>query len=191
MLHEYSQRQLFGGSITCDIPTAWRDVSIVRQVPDHQEVYQGLSENPNIPGPCLIVEVMEHQDVSNDEAAAYFFSDLASANGVTSPGDVEFMAMPLPMSPMHPHTATCCSGIGIQKISHGRDADFGGNPWLRNPNWVTFELCVLRLSQVGTDLLITLSQPKEYPNEAGSLSFSQTFSHVVETFQVRDWNLFG
>ena len=121
MAYEYSQRQLFGGSITCDIPTAWLDVSIVRQVPDHQEVYQGLSENPEIPGPCLIVEILEHQEVSNDEAAAYFFGDLAGANGVTSPEDMKFMTAPLPVSPTLPNNGTCCSGIGMQKVSHGRD----------------------------------------------------------------------
>jgi hypothetical protein len=191
MANECSQRQLFGGSITCDIPTAWLDVSIVRQVPDHQEVYQGLSENPELPGPCLIVEIMEHQEVSNDEAAAYFFGDLAGANGVTSPEDIKFMATPLPVSPTLPNNGTCCSGIGMQKVSHGRDVDVGGNPRLRRPHWVTVELCVMRLPHVGTDLLITLSQPKEDPNEAESLSFSQPFSHTVETFQVRDWNLFG
>jgi hypothetical protein len=189
---EYSQRQLFGGAITCDIPAGWRDVSTVQPVPNNQELYQGMPENSNIPGPCFIVELVEHQEASNDEAAAYFFYDLASANGVTSPEEFTFMSTPLPVSPtMLPNNATCCSGIGMQMISHGRDVDIGGNPRLRNPHWVTVELCVLRLPHVGTDLLITLSQPKENPNEAGPFSFSQIFSHTVETFQVRDWNLFG
>jgi hypothetical protein len=193
MSNEFSQRQLFGGSITCDIPASWRDVSNVRQVPDHQEVYQGLSENPIIPGPCLIVELVEHQEVTNDEAAAFFFRDLANANGVTSPEEVTFTStQPLSVSPMLlSNNATCCAGIGMQMVSHGRDVDFRGNPTLRNPHWVTLELCVLRFPHVGTDLLITLSQPRENPNEAEPLSFSPIFSHVVETIQVRDWNLFG
>jgi len=34
------QRDLFGGAIQINIPAVWRDVSAVRQVPDHQEVFQ-------------------------------------------------------------------------------------------------------------------------------------------------------
>jgi Ran-interacting Mog1 protein len=187
----FSQRQMFGGSITCDIPTVWRDVSNVRQVPDHQEVYQSISNDPNMPGPCLVVEILEHQDqCSNSEAAAYFFEDLASANGVTSPHDKKFMAVPLPVSPTLPNNAKACSGIGTQKISPGLDKNVGGNPRSRNPRWVTVELCVLRLPDVGTDLLITLSQPTDHSDEAESASFSQTFLRAVQTFQVRDWKLF-
>jgi hypothetical protein len=35
-----TKRDLYGGAMTMSIPTKWRDVSDVRQVPDHQEVYQ-------------------------------------------------------------------------------------------------------------------------------------------------------
>ena len=34
------KRDLYGGVMTISIPAEWRDVSDVRQVPDHQEVYQ-------------------------------------------------------------------------------------------------------------------------------------------------------
>lgn len=187
----FSQRKLFGGSISCDIPTAWRDVSNIRQVPDHQEVYQSISNDPTMPGPSMVVEILEHQQCSNSEAAAYFFEDLASANGVTSPDDKKFMAIPLPVSPTLPNNTSDCAGIGMQKISPGLEKDVGGNPRSRNPRWVTVELCVLRLPDFGTDLLITLSQPNDHFDETESVSFGQTFLRAVETFQVHDWNLFG
>ena len=39
---------LFGGAITTSIPSSWRDVSQVRQVPDHQEVYQDCNEETGV-----------------------------------------------------------------------------------------------------------------------------------------------
>ena len=37
MVYRLTKRPLFGGAIDIDVPCAWRDVSEVRQVPDHQE----------------------------------------------------------------------------------------------------------------------------------------------------------
>ena len=39
---------LFGGAITTSIPSSWRDVSQVRQVPDKQEVYQDCNEERGV-----------------------------------------------------------------------------------------------------------------------------------------------
>jgi len=36
---EYVARDLFGGAITADLPTTFADVSDIRQVHDHQEVW--------------------------------------------------------------------------------------------------------------------------------------------------------
>ena len=95
------KRGLYGGAMTISIPAEWRDVSDVRQVPDHQEVYQDCtfannseggnkSSNNNASttnhslqgtGGCLVVEILERQDdVSDDDATSFFFNDLANAN---------------------------------------------------------------------------------------------------------------
>jgi len=71
--------ELFGGALSCKIPSQWRDVSLVRQVPDNQEVYQDCTENT---GAVLVIEILEHQsDVSDEEACSFFFRELADANG--------------------------------------------------------------------------------------------------------------
>ena len=88
---KFEKRDLFGGAITLSIPSAWRDVSDVRQVPDHQEVYQDCtfvststsSSNNSLQGTggCVVVEILERQDdVHDDDASSFFFHDLADAN---------------------------------------------------------------------------------------------------------------
>mmetsp|Transcript_25847 Transcript_25847/g.38714 ORF Transcript_25847/g.38714 Transcript_25847/m.38714 type:complete len:287 (+) Transcript_25847:132-992(+) len=85
-----TSRDLYGGAMKISIPTKWRDVSDIRQVPDHQEVYQDCTfahQNPEREivqegtGGCLVIEILERQDeVSDEEAPSFFFHDLADAN---------------------------------------------------------------------------------------------------------------
>lgn len=99
MVYRLTKRPLFGGAIDIDVPSAWRDVSEVRQVPDHQEVWQDCTVEGQAPselaaaaagepisiegtGGVLVVEILARQDdVSDDTAAKFFFDDLAESNG--------------------------------------------------------------------------------------------------------------
>ncbi len=47
-------RQLFGGTITIDLPDSFEDVSKFRQVPDNQEVF--VSKHSDL---SFIVEILE------------------------------------------------------------------------------------------------------------------------------------
>ncbi|KAL3764336.1 hypothetical protein ACHAW5_003472 [Stephanodiscus triporus] len=58
--------------------------------------------------------------------------------------------------------------------------------------WIDIEMCVLRLEGVGADVLITLSVPRGVgrgasPEEEGD----GPFRRILETFDVKDWGLFG
>lgn len=75
-----SERQLFGGAITCLVPTNFEDVSVIRQVPDHQEVLVDKESEMS-----LIIELLQYDEsVSNDCAARHYFDDLAHFNEVGS-----------------------------------------------------------------------------------------------------------
>lgn len=106
---DLKEQELYGGALKISIPQEWRDVSDIRQVPDHQEVYQDCTFaqsnsqttlNDNIliqgTGACLIVEILERQDeVSDEDASSFFFNDLADANksdqtGVTDERKFEY-----------------------------------------------------------------------------------------------------
>ena len=73
-------RPLYGGAITMAYPRTYTDVSGFRAVPDHQEVWvegkQGAGDD------SVIVELLNlKDDVTTEDAAGWFFRDLAEASG--------------------------------------------------------------------------------------------------------------
>jgi hypothetical protein len=176
MTSPFTTTPLYGGAITADIPTAWKDVSDIRQVPDHQEVYIGPGEDE----PCFVTEILEHQTTVSDETAAtYFFEDLVEANGSTH---TSFSSQTV-SSPL-----SIFAGIGMQRMAKGRDRDVDGNP--RPHQQVVdaqIELCVVRMPQVQTDLLLTLSRTKS----SSDAQLSEEFRRVLSTLKIHDWGLFG
>ncbi|KAJ3043918.1 hypothetical protein HDV00_003958 [Rhizophlyctis rosea] len=70
-----SQRPLYGGAISAAIPDAYIDVSILREVPDHQEVFVDQATDQS-----LIVEILELAETPAEEAASYHFWQLADDN---------------------------------------------------------------------------------------------------------------
>lgn len=185
----YTKRQLFGGAISCEIPSTWRDVSDIRQVPDHQEVWQEMD------GAVLVVEILQRQEVDDANAASFFFTDLAEANGIIGQSnDAIFYPSPVPTAnQMQISNGTACSGMGYQKIAKGRDYDIAGNRRTdQTIQWTRIELCVLRLEHVETDLLITISRPCNGPQSGeGTPSWSTEYQRIVSSFNIHDWSLFG
>jgi len=216
---------LFGGAIRLAIPSKWRDVSDIRQVPDHQEVYQDCtfaggiipSSSPGTiegTGGCLIVEILERQDdVKDAEAAKYFFTDLAEANGETvgeifnpnvwnagysqsnntRPTDEKDNLMPS----LSARVKVCtCSGFhSVSPLKNRTSLEEGKAPLIR------VELAVVRLKAVETDLLITMSMPtttetmktmsNETKKENERKEFSPLFQLVLKSLDIKDWSLFG
>jgi Ran-interacting Mog1 protein len=71
----YRPTPLFGGALHAQIPSSFIDVSALRQVPDHQEVFvqhDGFAS--------IMFDVLERVDAASDEDAVKFhFDDLAGA----------------------------------------------------------------------------------------------------------------
>jgi hypothetical protein len=181
-------RPLFGGAISCEIPAGWVDVSEMRQVPDNQECW--IRHGANDSESMFVVEILELQtDVSNSEAASFFFRDLAESNEVSSTAGRRFTPLP-PQSPpallVHaglPPDAVMCCGTGQQKVVAGNRRD-AGDPW------VNIEVCVLRLPGVTSDILLTFTTPNE---QGGNLreALSEPFLQALNSVRVVDWTLFG
>ncbi|KAL7541538.1 hypothetical protein ACHAWF_006966 [Thalassiosira exigua] len=189
--------ELFGGAISAAIPSTWRDVSQVRQVPDHQEVYQDAIEAT---GAVLVVELLDYRrDVSNEGACAFFLDDLGEANGVPRenqhmhPGGRVmglrgkdgkpslFSHLSLPPE----ERAVACLGRGSQMVSKGKAS------LSKDQHWVDVDVCVLRLEHVETDVLITLSVPRKEEGKFGEGETSSVFEEILTSFDVRNWSLFG
>lgn len=62
----YAKADLFGGAITCLLPTTFADVSDIRQVPDHQEVWLDKDGFTNV-----IIEILERVEKPDLEALQY------------------------------------------------------------------------------------------------------------------------
>ena len=74
------RRELFGGAMTIMLPETFEDVSVLREIPDHQEVFVDRDSEVS-----LIVELLEHDGTISDEhAPTYYFKDLATCNDVRS-----------------------------------------------------------------------------------------------------------
>lgn len=62
---------LFGGAITTALPPTFADVSEIRQVPDHQEVWLDRDGFTSV-----VVEVLERVEKADEEALQFHLSDL-------------------------------------------------------------------------------------------------------------------
>eukprot|EP00571_Detonula_confervacea_P002548 CAMPEP_0172318650 /NCGR_PEP_ID=MMETSP1058-20130122/35477_1 /TAXON_ID=83371 /ORGANISM="Detonula confervacea, Strain CCMP 353" /LENGTH=200 /DNA_ID=CAMNT_0013033529 /DNA_START=8 /DNA_END=607 /DNA_ORIENTATION=+ len=197
---------LFGGAITVSVPSTWRDVSQVRQVPDNQEVYQDCTEET---GAVLVFEILQYQsDVENSNACSFFLKDLADANEASleeqqihseqvvnllldgnndeKKGQLFLPSLSLPASMDNPLELYACISRGSQKVAQGKKGST-----TKDAHWIDVELCVLRLKNVETDLLVSLSIPRRENDDSGeglvADYHSGAFKEIVTSFNIRDW----
>ncbi|KAF2302392.1 hypothetical protein GH714_036129 [Hevea brasiliensis] len=194
----YAERSLFGGAIVSTFPLRFQDVSNVRQVPDHQEVFVDPARDES-----LIFELLDFKrDVGDNGSATWFLQDLATeqdAEGCTlieHSGVVEAPGLHYRNIPSVVTTAV--SQMAISKGRQGREAQ----------NVVKIYLANLRLKGATTDVLITAYEPvlinplSESAStvgaglavpaaQSGFLPMAEVFKLAVSTFKVNDWNLFG
>ena len=159
---------------------------------DNQEVYQDCTEES---GAVLVIEILEHQnDVKNEDAATFFFDDLADANGVSqeyhdtsiqssmmiSMGDDNDAKRQKYFPSFNAHTQQLAGAVACMSIGKQQVVD----------KCLRIEMCVLRLKNVTTDLLITLSTPENKPISIEKDGFTNVFHEVLSTFSIKDWTLF-
>jgi len=151
----FVKRELFGGAITVNLPAHFEDVSNIREVPDHQEVYiDKLTEA------SLIIELLDYDDsLSHDKAASYHYEELVQCNeaegaeilatGIISvPGFMPFIDSAYPR----------CGLIGSQQVKKFKKAGYNPDKPVDD---IGILLLLLRLTSVSTDLLLTLNVPKK------------------------------
>lgn len=189
---------LFGGAIFSSFPLRFQDVSNVRQVPDHQEVYADPSRDES-----LIFELLDLKvDVADNSSATWFLQDLASEQDAEGAMVIEqsgvFNVDGLHFGDVPTIITTAVGQMAISKGRQGREAQ----------NIVRVYLANLRLKGVATDVLITAYEPvlisplSETAQtvgaglavpaaESGCMPMSEVFKLAVSSFKVNDWSLFG
>lgn len=224
-------RPLFGGAMSICIPSQWRDVSEIRQVPDNQEVFQDctFADGSTVQselgiqgsGGCVVIEILEREDgLNDDKAAEFYFKDLAEANGsmdetssnaengandysvdytaswnvgndaknMLMEGEIEKDKGPniMPQLSVTTKAFTCIGHQNVSPLRNRTKLEEGKSAYIK------VELCVLRLEQVHTDLLISLSLPSHQDKDSRMEYIHNTlFLEILRSFQVLDWSLFG
>jgi len=188
---------LFGGALIVDLPSTFADVSTIRQVPDHQEVYldkDGFTSiifditervgqpgsGPAIDGAALTTHLEDIVDSDTDTVKVW------------STSDTIFSKLPDGI-PAYTLIATQTPPISPTAASSGSAPDF-----------TAIVLNLIRLEKESTDILITINVPHirgEYSEEDVDMQLGkqgrlitdavEIAAVIWETFKIKDWGLFN
>lgn len=165
---------LYGGAAKCMVPSDWVDASTFRDVPDHQEVFM----HPHAVGEqSVIIEILEYDDkLSDNDAAAYYFNDLANADGATSAEIDASKTRVIPVEVFGASVSRCdVSGVHMK-------AKLGpSSPTMP----VIVLMSVIRAVNIHSDILVTCHALPEFASAIESVHRS-----VADTLRFVDRSLF-
>ncbi|KAF9438380.1 hypothetical protein BGZ76_008291 [Entomortierella beljakovae] len=200
------QRELFGGAITLDLPRKFEDISNIREVPDHQEVFVNVDEDQSV-----IVEVLElAADASDEACAAFHYQQLAEDNDAEDSSTVQSVSILNNAElPAWPAEAKIYLLLGQQRIGKFNERQLQQEDAAEHPNQqrqpdarnlVQIMMVVVRLPNQQTDIVISYNVPlqisvasssRQVAHEGNIHEAEAWFRNLIATFQVRNWSLFG
>jgi len=187
---------LFGGALIVDLPSSFADVSTIRQVPDHQEVYLdkdgftsiifditervGLpGSSPAIDGAALTTHLEDIVDSDTDTVKVWSTSNTQFSK--LPEGTPAYTLIATQTPPLSPTSSTASA-----------------------PDFTAIVLNLIRLEKESTDILITINVPHirgEYSEEDVDLQLGKQgrlisdavefAARIWETFKIKDWGLFN
>jgi len=187
---KYKEVKLFGGAIICDIPSNFADVSTLRQVPDHQEVFLDKDGFTSIVFDITEWVGPEGSDEKIDGTAMTVHLD------EIVDGDLETVKV---------WSMTRTEFSELEKIPAYTLIATQTPPKKSKeaPDFTAILLNLIRLETQKTDILITINVPHikgEYKEDSVNLELGEQgrliedaveyCSKIWETFEVRDWKLF-
>lgn len=182
--------QLYGGAIKCAIPSSFVDVSQIRQVPDHQEVFMDMHTDC-----CFTVEILEYENTHIDinDAAQYFFNDLACANKASHKQIFSVRTLEQHEIP----NITVSNEQKILVIGEQKIAKF--NEGAEAENLVNIYIAILRLPDYKSDILLTYSDSRMISPSSSSFNPTisikenalQEFFEMIKTFNILNFDLFA
>ncbi|OII74636.1 uncharacterized protein cubi_00189 [Cryptosporidium ubiquitum] len=186
---EYTNRKLYGGAITLDIPKEFDDVSNVRVIPDHQEVFVDKFSECSI-----IVEILDpiYTVGYGNNVAEYYFNDISEFNN--SLNTKIMYSEPLSVYSNDLHISKC---IGIQTLDK------------RYPEGVHREelnlyLLVLRIVSKNADIVISFNSPSKHSTsnqplhgttdacfrKLTEMEIDEIMNKILRNFTINDYDLF-
>ncbi|KAF9941723.1 hypothetical protein BGZ65_001851 [Modicella reniformis] len=199
------QQELYGGAITLNLPPKFENISHVREVPDHQEVFVNLDEDQSV-----IVEILELATESTDEScAAFHFQQLADDNDAADTSVIQSVSILNNVElPTWPAEAKIYLLLGQQRVAkfNERQRQQEAAQQTQHPtgsdarNLVQIMMVVVRLPRQETDIVISYNVPlhisetsssKQVAHEGSIEEAEVWFRNLLGSFQVRNWGLFS
>ncbi|KAI4175801.1 MAG: hypothetical protein LQ343_001414 [Gyalolechia ehrenbergii] len=195
MTSNFKATELFGGAVIVNLPDGYADVSDIREVPDHQEIYLDASGFSSI-----IVEIAERvpQPAADVDALKFHFEDIVDEQDSGRIWHTDVACLPLfpPNTPCYTLLATTTPP----------PATNGNIQRPLTPTFTAIILTLIRLVPQSTDIVVTINIPhipgQQEPSD-GAVNFQEgKFGSLVDggvkirdevwrTLQVKDWGLFG
>lgn len=191
---------LFGGAITSVVPHGYADVSLLRQVPDNQEVFAHAESDSSVIFDLLQLE--KGVPSSDGSPAKFHWHVLARDASAAEANLIASQDLPLDVCPAVAREEPgghISVAHGLQHIAKFKDTDAKAN---------VVRVCVacIRLPRADTDVLIVSNEPTVlHPDSSSSKLGSSTGSNdqgangarfpavdnALSSFVVNDWTLFG
>ncbi|KAJ3158488.1 hypothetical protein HDU86_002713 [Geranomyces michiganensis] len=187
-------RALYGGAMEMSVPPSFLDVSVVRQVPSHQEVFVDQLTDQSI-----MIELLDlAEEAHGDEVGRYHFAQLASDNNALQSEVISQEGIDMQLVfPSLPPTAKATIVTGRQLIAKFNEESADAH------NVVLICLAVVRMPEVATDLLLSLNFPTmlaplsssaaavSRPTGGDELVAKEVFSRMLQSLRILDWSLFA
>jgi len=190
-----TSRPLFGGALTCALDARFEDAStFMPSVPDHQEIFVDRARDETV-----IVELVDAiEDRTGSTLGAFAFEDACDACDAIERRLVT--AKTVSTSGRGGGGGDVVVVYGVMRASKSRSTDV---------NDVDVWGAIIRLPRANTDALVWHCRPFAFAGSAttpggddaapsdetrvrrGDETPSEALRGVVETFEVRDWGLFG
>ena len=191
-----AHRDLYGGAITVQLPKDYIDVSDLRQVPDHQEVF--LSPK------CLTsvtFEINQYVAQQNDTAAVHFhFEDVIAdsdrvAHKLAEPTKVTMTNASLKAFPAYLLQGDILAPEVDENAPSNLPIEWRQNPPMKEVLTQVMQL-VIRMKKYETDLCLRIDMPMKEMRSEGDVNKEEDFvkgmmEKVIETLDVKDFELFG
>lgn len=159
-------RRLYGGAMTTTIPAAYADISMIREVPDNQEVFAHADTDRSV-----IVELLElQQDIPTDQTPAQFhLANIAEESGALHAHTHRLLTLPatdFPSLRAGDPNLSVTAAYGTHVVSKFKDA-------AELASHVDVYVACVRLPRVTTDLLLVFNDPRVlHPQGSSALSGS-------------------
>ncbi|KAF9426427.1 hypothetical protein BGZ94_006537 [Podila epigama] len=198
---EVVEQELYGGAITMNLPRKFGNISHIREVPDHQEVFVNVDEDQSV-----IVEILQLASEAPDDAcAAFHYQQLAEDNDAEESSTIQNVSILSNAElPGWPAEAKIYLLLGQQRIAkfneQQRQQEQGGAGAVDTRNLVQIMMVVVRLPRQETDIVISYNVPlkisaasssHEVAHEGDIREAEVWFRNLIASFKVREWGLFG